>query len=275
MANKKNSKVNPDNYIVVQGWMVTDLKLKGNALLIYAAIWGFSQGDNQFTGSLQYIADWTNSTKAAVHRVLKKLCDDGLLIKEDEVNNNVKFCKYKAIKKVNSNIQNTTPNIQSITGGNIQNITPSIQSITGGDIQSTPNNIDNNIENNLGIDNIDNKKSRTSTPKKSKPKKSVSQIFIKYAKNNEKLLSALTDFEEMRNKIKKPMTDNAKESLLKRLDKLAFDDYTKIDILNQSIFKCWQDVYPLKTDEQNYQNQNFNKKSNNFSFTDIANMEGF
>ena len=64
--------VKPENYITIQGWMVTELKLKGNELLIYALIFGFTQTTNQnFTGSLQYIADWTNSTKQGVLKCLK------------------------------------------------------------------------------------------------------------------------------------------------------------------------------------------------------------
>ena len=35
--------MNADNYINIQGWMRTDLDLKGNELLVYAIIYGFSQ----------------------------------------------------------------------------------------------------------------------------------------------------------------------------------------------------------------------------------------
>jgi hypothetical protein len=42
-----------NNYISIQGWMVEQLGLKGNELLAYALIHGFSQdGKNQFTGSM-------------------------------------------------------------------------------------------------------------------------------------------------------------------------------------------------------------------------------
>lgn len=37
----KQIKVREDNYFAVQGWMVTELKLKGNALMLYAIIYGF------------------------------------------------------------------------------------------------------------------------------------------------------------------------------------------------------------------------------------------
>ena len=68
------SKVSPDNYVAIQGWMITDLNLKGNELLIYAVIYGFSQdGESQFTGSLQYLADWCNSSKESARKVVKNL----------------------------------------------------------------------------------------------------------------------------------------------------------------------------------------------------------
>lgn len=35
--------VKNENYLVIQGWMITELKLKGNELLIYAIIYGFSR----------------------------------------------------------------------------------------------------------------------------------------------------------------------------------------------------------------------------------------
>ena len=52
----KQIKVREDNYFAVQGWMVTELKLKGNALMLYAIIYGFSQTTNTaFTGSVDYL----------------------------------------------------------------------------------------------------------------------------------------------------------------------------------------------------------------------------
>ena len=79
--------------------MVTELGLKGNSLLIYAIIYGFSQEEGQwFRGSLQYLADWTNSSKFGVSKSLKVLVEAGLLEKEDSIINGVKFCSYRATK---------------------------------------------------------------------------------------------------------------------------------------------------------------------------------
>ena len=43
---KRNKKLN-DNYIVIQSWMVSELGLKGNQLIIYALVYGFSQAEEQ------------------------------------------------------------------------------------------------------------------------------------------------------------------------------------------------------------------------------------
>ena len=60
------------------------------------------------------------------------------------------------------------------------------------------------------------------------------------------LLDALRDFEQMRVKIKKPMTPRARKLLLGNLRKLSSDEGEQIAILEQSILHGWQDVYALK-----------------------------
>ena len=60
------------------------------------------------------------------------------------------------------------------------------------------------------------------------------------------LLDALRDFEQMRVKIKKPMTPRARKLLLGHLQKLSGDEGEQIAILEQSILNGWQDVYALK-----------------------------
>jgi len=131
------TKVKNENFVAIQGWMVTELKLKGNALLIYAIIYGFSQCDGQvFNGSLQYLADWTNSTKQGVLKNLKQLMESGLIKKQDKVINGVKFVEYY-VTKFNRVLNKVYHPIK----------------------QSLPNNIDNNI-----VDNIDNTNVLEKTP---------------------------------------------------------------------------------------------------------------
>ena len=114
--------VKNENYILIQGFMVTELKLKGNELLTYAIIYGFSQTQNQvFNGSLSYLAEWTNSTKQGVLKNLKSLLEKGLITKSEKFLNGIKFVEY-AVTEFNG----------------IK------QSLMGGIKQSLTNNIDNN-----------------------------------------------------------------------------------------------------------------------------------
>lgn len=76
------SAVNDNNFIAIQGWMRTKLNLKGNELLVYALIYGFSQdGESRFKGSRGYIADWCGCSLNTVDRTLNSLVGKGLLAK--------------------------------------------------------------------------------------------------------------------------------------------------------------------------------------------------
>ena len=75
--------INKNNYVNIQGWMLSDLNLKGTDLLVYAIIYGFCQVEGHcFHGSLKYLQEWTNCTKPCVIGALNNLVESGLLIKE-------------------------------------------------------------------------------------------------------------------------------------------------------------------------------------------------
>lgn len=76
------SAVKDNNFIAIQGWMRTKLNLKGNELLIYALIYGFSQdGESRFKGGRKYIADWCGCSLNTVDRSLNSLVNKGCLAK--------------------------------------------------------------------------------------------------------------------------------------------------------------------------------------------------
>lgn len=92
-------------YIAIQGWMVNELKLKGNDLIIYAIIYGFSQdGETEFRGSLKYLMRSTNTSKPTVIKSLKSLIEKGFIMKTELLINNVQFNTYKTIELVVKNI---------------------------------------------------------------------------------------------------------------------------------------------------------------------------
>ena len=139
--------------------MISDLGLKGNELLIYAIIFGFSQdGETKFKGSLSYLSEWTNSTKQGILKNLKSLMEKGLINKLECVDNGVKKVEYYATK----------------FNGGIK------QSLTGGIKQSLPNN--------LYIDNLVDNIEKEKINKKEKNKTLVSDDWLPDEKTRNKLV---------------------------------------------------------------------------------------
>lgn len=92
------SRIKDENYYQVSGWMVNRLGLKGTALAVYAIVYGFTQdGENEFTGSLQYLCDFLGGvSKPTIISALKYLTEKEYLIRRDEKINGVLFARYKA-----------------------------------------------------------------------------------------------------------------------------------------------------------------------------------
>ena len=62
----------------------------------------------------------------------------------------------------------------------------------------------------------------------------------------------------MRKSIKKKLTERGLKGILNKLDKIALNDYEKIEILENSIMNCWQGVFEIKKEAHNAgANQNY------------------
>ena len=72
-------------------------------------------------------------------------------------------------------------------------------------------------------------------------------LFEKFSGNNQELLSALKEWQALRKKMKKPLTERAAELNLKDLQKLSGgDERLMVSIVLQSIKRGWQGFYALK-----------------------------
>jgi len=142
-----------DRYINIQEWML-DLGLKGNELIIYALIYGFSQdGESEYAGSLEYLCKWTNSTKAGVIKALKSLLDKDLIKKRKVVNKVYYATKFNdEVNKVESDGK------QSLIEGK-QSLMPGKQSLPNNTIYNNINNNNLNSSNNINA-----KKTKTFVP---------------------------------------------------------------------------------------------------------------
>ena len=239
------NKISNSNYITIQGFMINDLDLKGNELIIYACIYGFSQAENQvFNGGLQYLAEWTNSTKQSVLKCLKSLIDKGFIGKYEKIINGIKVNEYystridEGVNKVEYHSKKFNEGVNKVEYPIKQSLTGIKQSLTGIK-QSLPNNIiynnnnNNNNNNNISDDNF---------------LKILSLV-------SKELQEPLKAFISMRKKLKKPLTPYALDLAIKKLNRLSSDEKVKIQIIEQSIEKCYLAFYPLKDNFINFENE--------------------
>ena len=213
-------------YIVIQDWMISDLQLKGNELLTYALIYGFSQdGESEFKGSLKYISEFLGVSKRTAQRSIENLVDRGIVEKRVEEISGVKFNRYMAHEKAD------TP-IDKMTTGYSQND-------HGGIVKMTTNNTNNNTNNN--------------TSNNTKDKGAPARYF-----DDEELNNKFLEFLSMRKKIRKPVrTDRALKALLKKLHELSGGDVGLMkQIIDQSLDKEWLGLFELKTGNDNTKNIN-------------------
>lgn len=246
-------------YIHLTGWMVEKLKLKGNELIVFALIYGFSQeDDHDFHGSAQYIADWLNTSKQTVFNVLKSLVDKGYIKRTEEIINNVTFVHYKsAIKVVNEEIFN---------GGSQNSLQGVVKNFDGGSQKFLSNNIFNNIENNIERDNKEYIDKSIYKKKRENEFDSVIETFLdnNFANYNledkQELVDVIYDFIQHRKKIKKPLTARALNSNISKALSLSngtIKDVVKI--IDNAIAHGWQGIYK----EQEFSSQ-FKNKSSDF-----------
>lgn len=212
--------ISNENYYVVQGWMRTELGLSGNALSIYAIIYGFSQVAHQeFTASINYLCEWLGVSRPTVINTLKDLVDKGYLTKESEEKNNIIYNRYTAV---------------------VPDFTTS-QKILLGSKNSLPNNINNK--------DIDKKDLLPTVKEEQAPstKKKSSYGEILSADDNKYVREALEKFlHYCRGKNYTPKTATVMGFAEVLRENAGEDPKIALAIVDQSIDNGWKALYPLK-----------------------------
>ena len=91
--------IKDENFVVIQGWMVTELKLKDDELMIFAIIHGFSGGTQYYPENLDYFAGWIKGTKQRATKVLRSLEEKNLIEKIEQHINGTMFYCYRTIRR--------------------------------------------------------------------------------------------------------------------------------------------------------------------------------
>ena len=181
--------------------------------------------DGYFYSTIENIEEKTTLTAYKQRKCLENLKNKGIIdiqIRGIPAKRYIKINEEKVIEIFNNKL--------------LKNLTTGCKKISQLEVKKLNGN--NNIINNNINKNI--------KKEKNKKRKTFEEVL---AENNcsEELESSIRDFIDMRKTIKKPMTSKALELLFKNLEKLTNLEEEKIAILNQSIERGWQTVYPLKT----------------------------
>ena len=135
--NKKH--ISDENYILIQGWMRTEMGLSGAALMVYATIYGFSQtGNCYYSGSIDYLSEWAGVKRRQVISILKDLTESGY-IEKNEVGYN-RF-RYRTDREMVKNARREWCKNDTIDGAKM----------TPDGAKMTPNKYNNNNNNNNNI----------------------------------------------------------------------------------------------------------------------------
>ena len=235
-----------DNYVVIQGWMCNELELKGNELLVFALINGFSQDDiSNFSGGRTYIANTFNISLPTVDKALNGLLEKNYIIKQssgDYVHTDMYKVNTEVVKKLYEGVvKKLYEGSKETLHSNIINNKNKKQLYISKDIYNTESG------------NFQFGGNRTSSTKPTLYSKCVNLIddFTNDNVLREKLIQALKLFIDNSKESGKPFYTNHFKGKLNELRRLSSDhDYLDTDvalkIVNQTLLLGYNGFYPLR-----------------------------
>lgn len=242
-----------NSFIVIQSWMISDLHLSGNDLIVYATIYGFSQdGTSNFHGSLDYLAEWCNSTARSIKRNLNNLIEKGLIQEELTEIRGKTFHDYfcTSCAKVAQNV----PKLHKMSAHNIDNniVKENIDILSKDKIPESPTTVLNDYDSHAYSPEELKEDFLGSLHKKPKQKrvslydKCVDETYL-FTKNLA-LQDALISYLSVRLHITdKPLRGvNQWKGMLNKLRTFSNSDVELISIVEQSIEHGWASFYELK-----------------------------
>ena len=238
--------MNSNNFVVIQGWMCNELDLKGNELLVYALIYGFSQdGISNYHGGRQYIADTFNISLPTVDKALKSLLDKHLLIKipcENHSQTDVYSANISSKETLLVGSKETLLNNISNNNINKKDNTNVLSTAEPCDVKTDDSFLQYPIKD-------------VSTEKKEKKPNLYSSCLVAIDEftDDEEVRECLKDFLNMRLANKdKPFGLASFKGMLKKLRGLTTSKKEVIKIITQAVDRCYLTFYPISTPKKEY-----------------------
>ena len=226
-------------YTKINNDLLRNENLKANTKILLLVIMSYESKEGYSYPSHSRLTKETGLSKATLIKCLKELEELGYIISEKSTGSNNKYFIDNSIK-ISSSKSNTSA--KNDTGSSTKNDTGVVLKM-----------IHKNKQEN-----------------KQKNNNSDLEVIVEAYTDNKELKETIIDFIEMRKSIKKKLTERGLKGILNKLDKIALNDYEKIEILENSIMNCWQGVFEIKKEAhkgayQNKYNSNICSNSNNNS----------
>ena len=226
-------------YTKINNDLLRNENLKANTKILLLVIMSYESKEGYSYPSHSRLMKETGLSKSTLIKCLKELEELGYIISEKVAGNNNKYFIDSSIKISSS--KNST-NTKNDTGSSTKNDTGVVLKM-----------IHKNKQEN-----------------KQKNNNSDLEVIVEAYTDNKELKETIIDFIEMRKSIKKKLTERALKTILNKLDKLAANDFEKIEILENSIMNCWQGVFEIKKEAhkgayQSKYNSNICSNSQNYS----------
>ena len=229
-----------DNYVVIQGWMCNELNLKGNDLLVFALIYGFTQdGVTRFRGSRKYICDTFNITLPTVDKALRNLEEYGYIEKSPTKSHSTSVSEYYVPQEIHNIPCKET----------LQGVVKKLYKPCKETLHNNIDNINREIDRKSNVEFLGSNKSVTHK-KESLYSKAIA--LINNFTDNPEVKKALVGFLDLQLEIYR---DNGKMFYINiwksRLNKLQkdFNEDEWLDIIEYATSKGWQNFYPIPTDK--------------------------
>ena len=216
----------PSYYSILTADVRYDERLTPNEKLMYSEITALMQKSGVCWANNAYFAELYKVSKETVSRWINHLFELNYICVQITRDVNTKQILERSITIPTIDYQMSIGIDKNVNRGIDKNVNRGI------DKNVKENNI-NNI-NNTSINNI-------------KEEETIDDLILK---EPFELRDNLKEFLKMRKAIKKPMTTRAFNLLTKRLIGLSNNSQEQNAILEQSILNSWQDIYPLKKENQ-------------------------
>ena len=231
-------------YTKIDNNLLRNENLKANTKILLLVIISYESKEGYSYPSHSRLIKETGLSKSTLIKCLKELEDLGYIISEKNTGSNNKYFINNSIKISSSKNDSSTKNDTS--------------SSTKNDTGVVLNLVHKNKQEN-----------------KQKNNNSDLEVIVEAYTDNKELRETIFDFIEMRKSIKKKLTERGLKGILNKLDKLAVNDFEKIEILENSIINNWQGVFEIKKEAPNSrasQNYRYNSICNNNNNNSNSNM---